>query len=414
MNAKIEADIELENHLEKCRCCFRILEETDKFVNIDEIVQRNFYDLTQIELITSTDFSAKICSFCQNDLHVFSNFRTSLITNQLKLYSHIQSIQVHDFTKPDNKKFHFESSNQYTDLSHSFPSNVKIKTEKEDPEDIFVDCETIIEEKAERSRKRNQTLKPKKCCEICGSSVNNYRRHVLKVHLHVKNYFCDLCGFASFFRCDLEQHMKVHVKKSIKQQQTFYCESCGLEFNKKFHLNAHVRAKHTEKVRSHLCHICNKAFFSTENLKKHVESHNDKDMPCEFCGKLFSCINNLRTHLYYHSDPKFICDVEGCGKKFYMRKRLRAHMKTHANQKDHVCTYCDKRYFSQNDLNRHIFSIHQKLRFFCEEPGCHGNFSRREYYKKHAMTHHQNIGTERLELLLQKVRDAVPIQRAPN
>lgn len=50
MNAKIEADIELDNHLEKCRCCFRILEKTDKVVDIDQIVQRNFYDLTQIEV----------------------------------------------------------------------------------------------------------------------------------------------------------------------------------------------------------------------------------------------------------------------------------------------------------------------------------------------------------------------------
>jgi len=50
MNAKIEADIELDNHREKCRCCLRILEKTDKVVDIDQIVQRNFYDLTQIEV----------------------------------------------------------------------------------------------------------------------------------------------------------------------------------------------------------------------------------------------------------------------------------------------------------------------------------------------------------------------------
>lgn len=56
MNAKIEADIELDNHLEKCRCCFRIIEITDKFVNIDEIVQRNFYDLTQIEVRIFVEF----------------------------------------------------------------------------------------------------------------------------------------------------------------------------------------------------------------------------------------------------------------------------------------------------------------------------------------------------------------------
>ena len=133
-----------------------------------------------------------------------------------------------------------------------------------------------------------------------------------------------------------------------------------------------MKAKHTEKVRSHVCGICGKGkkgfkeltenycslklslifnkfqgFYSTENLKKHVDSHNLKQMPCEHCGKLFSCLNNLRTHLYYHGEPKFICEVEGCGKKFFMKKRLRSHTKAHNNQKDHLCNYCDKSYFSQ-------------------------------------------------------------------
>lgn len=310
------------------------------------------------QLIPSPEFSTKICQFCQNDLQTFSNFRTTLISMQLKLYNHIQSMSDIEFTSIGHQisKASRTLQTYENDFLDTTPLNViKIKAEKEEPENIFIDCETILEEGIEKPQKvRSTSSKTKKFCDHCGSSVNNYRRHILKVHLNIKNFFCDLCGYASFFKCDMDQHMKVHVKKTQKQQQTYCCEACGLAFNKRFHLNAHVRSKHTEKVRNHICHICNKAFYSSENLKKHIESHNDKDMPCEFCGKLFSCINNLRTHLYYHSDPKFICEVEGCDKKFYMRKRLRAHMKTHANQKDFVCTFCDKCYFSQvcyRDMN---------------------------------------------------------------
>jgi hypothetical protein len=68
----------------------------------------------------------------------------------------------------------------------------------------------------------------------------------------------------------------------------------------------------------------------------------------------------------------------------------------------------------QNDLNRHMFSIHEKLRFLCDVPGCNGNFSRREYYKKHALAHHQQLGQEQLDLLLQKIRDAIPVQKISN
>lgn len=81
-------------------------------------------------------------------------------------------------------------------------------------------------------------------------------------------------------------------------------------------------------------------------------------MPCEYCGKLFSCLNNLRTHLYYHSEPKFICEFEGCGKKFFMRKLLKAHINVHRGQKDYECEFCEKSYFFQAHLKRHILSMH--------------------------------------------------------
>lgn len=70
--------------------------------------------------------------------------------------------------------------------------------------------------------------------------------------------------------------MKTHIKKTLKEAQKYFCEVCGLEFEKRFHLNAHVKAKHTEKERIHQCHVCEKTFYSTENLKKHTESHNAK------------------------------------------------------------------------------------------------------------------------------------------
>lgn len=203
-----------------------------------------------------------------------------------------------------------------------------------------------------------ETAKPKRRCNYCGVIIKNWRRHVMKMHMNIKNFFCDLCSYSSFFKFDMEQHVvKVHVKRHQKEAQKYFCEICGMKFDKRFHLNAHSRSKHSAKERIHKCPTCEKckkletsyrqteilkylfsAFFSSENLKKHTESHGPKEMPCEFCGKLFSCMNNLRTHLYYHSDPKFICDFPNCDKKFYMRKRLRAHLKV-------------IRVMSPNDLN---------------------------------------------------------------
>lgn len=46
-------------------------------------------------------------------------------------------------------------------------------------------------------------VKPRRQCSICGSMVKNYKRHVMKVHMNIKNYHCDSCSYGAFFKYDL-------------------------------------------------------------------------------------------------------------------------------------------------------------------------------------------------------------------
>lgn len=72
-----------------------------------------------------------------------------------------------------------------------------------------------------------------KQCYICGSFIKNWRRHVMKVHLNIRKFHCDLCGIGTFFKSDMLKHQeRVHIKKEKKVKEKFYCESCGLEFGK--------------------------------------------------------------------------------------------------------------------------------------------------------------------------------------
>ena len=103
-----------------------------------------------------------------------------------------------------------------------------------------------------------ETTKPKRQCNYCGAMIKNWRRHIMKVHMNIKNVFCDICSYSSFFKYDMEQHMRVHIKKQQKEPQKFFCEVCGMEFEKRFHLNAHCRAKHMTKERVHQCSKCEK------------------------------------------------------------------------------------------------------------------------------------------------------------
>lgn len=104
-------------------------------------------------------------------------------------------------------------------------------------------------------------------------------------------------------------------------------------------------------------------------------------------------------------------------------------LQTHIGQKDFACDLCDKCYYTpvslfknkfnsaksnlywmpfQKDLKKHIRIIHEKLRFFCQVSGCSGNFAQRDYYKKHVISQHQNLGIEFLEELLESIKLQLP------
>lgn len=86
------------------------------------------------------------------------------------------------------------------------------------------------------------------------------------MHMNIKNFFCDKCNYSAFFKYDMVQHMKVHIKKQQKEPQKYFCEVCGMEFEKRFHLNAHCRSKHMTKERVHQCSICEKCDHSKFNI----------------------------------------------------------------------------------------------------------------------------------------------------
>ena len=141
-----------------------------------------------------------------------------------------------------------------------------------------------------------EKVKPKRQCNVCGTMVKNWRRHAMKVHLGIKNFYCDGCGHGTFFKSDMEIHMKSHLRKEPKEPQKFFCEMCGLIFEKRFHLSkyeryfsletqrrnhsfldAHVKAKHTAKERIHQCTICEKCmkFLSHFPVVRRKKSFNE-------------------------------------------------------------------------------------------------------------------------------------------
>lgn len=43
-------DSDLDNHLSKCRCCFKLLESLEEPTTITNNIEQRFFDITQLEV----------------------------------------------------------------------------------------------------------------------------------------------------------------------------------------------------------------------------------------------------------------------------------------------------------------------------------------------------------------------------
>ena len=82
------------------------------------------------------------------------------------------------------------------------------------------------------------------------------------------------------------------------------------------------------------------------------ENDEDQILKCRVCNMRFSGLRNLNRHLTMH-DPNcpFGCDV--CGMRFMKKRQWIYHIQTHVEKKV-ICKYCNKRFHSTDNLNRHM------------------------------------------------------------
>jgi len=84
-------------------------------------------------------------------------------------------------------------------------------------------------------------------------------------------------------------------------------------------------------------------------------------------------------------------------------------MNSHSNIKKYQCQYCSNQYMAKNHLNRHISTVHMKAKIRCQVVGCTSDFPRKDRYRAHILSHHQNLGPDFVNQLLNGIKD-VPVE----
>ena len=147
-------------------------------------------------------------------------------------------------------------------------------------------------------------------------------------------------------------YWRIHEKKL----KTFPCQECNLSFTSLFYLTrVHARTETQPKnnafgmfpIRQN---FCRKKAISHDTYKTHA---GQKDHKCTECEKKFVRSGELRIHLRIHTGQKpYKCSQ--CQKSFSQKNTLNYHMKIHAGVRLFSCTHCEKPFLTNDDLKKHL------------------------------------------------------------
>mmetsp|Transcript_27324 Transcript_27324/g.93266 ORF Transcript_27324/g.93266 Transcript_27324/m.93266 type:complete len:426 (-) Transcript_27324:194-1471(-) len=108
------------------------------------------------------------------------------------------------------------------------------------------------------------------------------------------------------------------------------------------------------------------------------------------CGRTFKHATQKAIHVRkaHTFERPFVCKVEGCNKAFFSSGDLKTHTQTHSGDRPFKCSYCDKALSSRNALKVHVKALHTLERpFKCEYPGCSITYMTRIDLDRHLKKH---------------------------
>ena len=221
--------------------------------------------------------------------------------------------------------------------------------------------------------------------EFCKPS--QLKIHVDTVHLKLKPHKCDECGEA-FGR---KEHLKRHIDTVHLKLKNFICKFCDESFGTQSYLNSHIALFH-ENISIFSCKECEEKFTSQYKLDTHHSiEHERHEHECPECGRTFKRKGDLNRHINtVHMKLKphkcHIC----CREAFTQKASLERHIKSvHENIRDHVCDICKEAFHTLGNLNSHIRQVHLEERNH-KCPLCDEQFFRSAGLKQHISTIHRD------------------------
>ncbi|XP_046975822.1 zinc finger protein 431-like [Vanessa cardui] len=410
-----------------CRCChaggsFKELNSPCEIKGSLELCTDLLQDTFGIILQSSSiDVSNTICEDCISQLQNATTFKRQVVEceqkfqeyckNELLQYTSIKLEKENDFdvvakTEIDLKDE--DSDHDYEPIEET--CTIDVKSEHQDSSKVVVveveNNPPVQHEKQKRkpkvkSKKVNlgraltQDNADKYICKICDincKNVKSLRKHVSDIHNTI--YKCSICDIKFKKREAYDNHVYKHsicVNPTIplSNMTKFDCQMCSKSYRTindlRLHRNAHTRES------TYTCDICKSEYLRKVTLKKHILCHmglNKKHM-CHTCGHSFNDITNLNKHITTVHDKLKLYKCTLCPKEFSSNKTLKVHTRLHTGERPYVCNTCDKAFISHSNLSKHKTKHENKEKFggiyICKF--CKSAFDHRGLYTSHLRSH---------------------------
>jgi hypothetical protein len=225
--------------------------------------------------------------------------------------------------------------------------------------------------------------RPHRCpypdCDKTYLEEKHLAQHIKGSHTHEKRYACpeEGCGKAFVTATRLRRHAAVH-----EGQERFRCRGygeCAESFRKHQTLQRHVRMAHLG-LAAFVCQAegkgCEAGFDTAGALRRHVErEHGAVKFWCEECGSEedggrvgFRTLLALQAHMRKEHVNCVFCEVK-CGSQAELERHVDMYHSgtTVEDRKTVECTWegCGKKFTRVSNLNTHIRTAHEGLRFVC-------------------------------------------------
>uniref|UniRef100_A0A1A9WWZ0 Transcription factor grauzone n=1 Tax=Glossina brevipalpis TaxID=37001 RepID=A0A1A9WWZ0_9MUSC len=209
-------------------------------------------------------------------------------------------------------------------------------------------------------------------CNTCGKkmrSQNGLTRHLGIAHGEdsalMHHFKCKKCSRIFHSQKLYEKHIKNHGERN-----DFPCHVCNKRYNNSNNLRRHIESIH-ENAYFHVCDVCGKQFKSKDSFERHCREHQgiiEPPLQCPLCLVWLKNRHSLRLHELNHSKKPTPCNI--CDKNFKTINSLRRHKAYwHGMERNLRCTFCDKIFRQERNLKEHI-AIHTGDQLYsC--PHCH-------------------------------------------